>query len=219
MKKYFVVGYFLAASSIAAIAAAPAAAQDADRHSTPPFRVTPYAGYMVFGKYLEGPLGVGLTNESAPVYGAELGIHLTDNIALVGNVGYAKSSWQVSAPIVGGFSFGDASVLMYDAGLQLRAPLGGRFGGQLTPVVQLGVGAMRHSADNLPVTLKSTNLALNAGLGFDYQLSRNLGMRVMAKDYMSKLDFGQAVGLDGVEFLQGKRAHNVALSVGVSVGF
>lgn len=220
MREYFVRDYLVRAAALGTFLAAPLGAQGVQERGpeAPIFRATPYAGYMIFGKYLEGPLGVGLTNKSAPVYGAELGVQLTENVALVGNVGYARSSWQVSVPIVGGFSFGDASVLMYDAGVQLRAPLGGRYGG-VTPVAQLGVGAMRHSTDNLPVTLRSTNLAFNAGLGFDYQLSRNLGMRVMAKDYISKLDFGQAIGLEGVELLQGSRTHNVAVSLGVSVGF
>ena len=188
--------------------------------------VSPYAGYMVFGDHLKGPLGTSLSNKNSPVFGAQAGIGLTKNISLVGNVGYAKTNWTVGAPIVGSISVGDANVWIYDAGLEYRLPLSGMESAPLTPVFQLGAGAVRYSIgalpiDNLPVigslplSLSSTNFAANAGIGVDYRVSPALGVRLMAKDYVGKFDVGplSAVGVDS------KLSHNLAFSVGVNLGF
>ena len=40
------------------------------------FDVTPYAGYMVFGDYLSGPLGTSLHNAPAPIIGVQLGMKI-----------------------------------------------------------------------------------------------------------------------------------------------
>src|SRR5207302_5465383 len=34
--------------------------------------VSPYAGYMVFGNYLSGPLGTSVSNAPAPIYGSQV---------------------------------------------------------------------------------------------------------------------------------------------------
>lgn len=199
----------LAVASIAVVAAS-LSAQGTSR--SPVFRVTPYVGYMVFGDQLDGPLGTSLRNANSPLYGAQLGIDLGKHVSVIGNVGYATSDWSVKVPIVGGITIGDADVLLYDAGLQFALPLGIS---TVKPILQVGAGAMRYSSQIGPVKTESTNFAVNAGVGLDYQVSRSFGVRLLARDYVGKFDFKEATGLG----LEGKTAHNVALSVGVGFGF
>src|SRR5439155_26628356 len=58
-------------STVIALASSAAAQVSTPRTS---LHVTPYAGYMVFGDYLKGPLGTSLTNAPGPIYGAQLGL-------------------------------------------------------------------------------------------------------------------------------------------------
>src|ERR1044071_1033159 len=44
--------------------------------SGPVLHVSPYAGVMVFGDYIKGPLGTSVSNAPAPVYGAQVGLSL-----------------------------------------------------------------------------------------------------------------------------------------------
>ena len=201
-------------------------AQERPAPAKPSLFISPYAGYMVFGDHLDGPLGTSLSNRNSPVFGAQAGIGLTRNLSLIGNVGYAKTDWTVGVPILGDVSVADANVWIYDAGLEYRLPLSGMESAPLTPVFQLGAGAVRYSLGALPVgnlpvigslplSLSSTNFAANAGLGVDYQVTPSLGVRLMAKDYVGKFDVGplSALGMDG------KLSHNLAFSIGVNLGF
>jgi hypothetical protein len=212
MRIHFVRAVAVAASIAAAL---PLQAQYTAPATTSPIRVTPYAGYMIFGDYFDGPLGTSLTNKNAPFYGGQLELALTRNVSLVGNVGYSKSEWQVAAPIVGGLSLGDASIWLYDGSVQLKLPTLGA-ASSVTPLVQVGAGAIRYALDNSLVDASSTDFAFNAGLGLDYQVSRAFGVRLMAKDYIGKLGLELPDVLPGLER---KTAHNVALSVGVNIGF
>jgi hypothetical protein len=102
------------------------------------FQLTPYAGYMMFGKFLEGPVGTSLSTKNSPVYGAQLGVQVAPNVALYGNVGYASTNLQVGAPILGHVNVGDSKVWMYDGGLQLDIPVS-EFS-PVKPFVQAGAG-------------------------------------------------------------------------------
>jgi hypothetical protein len=202
----------LSMSALALVAPGAAYAQSARPTA---IEVTPYAGYMMFGKYLQGPLGTSITSANSPVYGGQLGIALGGNLSLIGNVAYSSSNLEVGVPFLGGLSVGDTKVLLYDAGLQYQLPLSGAAGG-LTPFVQAGAGAMRFDVKVANVVeTQATNVAFNFGGGIDYQISPALGIRVMAKDYVGKFDFKDATRLS----LDGSTAHNVALSVGVKLGF
>jgi hypothetical protein len=190
--------------------AAPVYAQDSAKAS---FGITPYAGYMRFGNIVNGPLGTGLRNAGAAVYGAELSLGLSRNVALVGNLGYARPNLEVGLPLVGGLSVGESSVLLYDAGLRLSVPL--ESGGlPITPFVQAGAGGIRQSVRVAPIETRSSNFAYNFGGGVDLALSPRLGLQVMAKDYVGKFDAREATAI-GVDT---RTTHNWALSAGVRLG-
>jgi opacity protein-like surface antigen len=177
-------------------------------------RVTPYVGYLASGSIADGPLGSRLVNQGAPVYGVQLGFNLSPNIALVGNIGYADSELQAGFTWLGGVNIADSRILMYDGGVQLRFPALSRPGTGIVPFVEGGVGAIRHEVSVGPLTTRSNNVAFTAGAGVDLQLSHALGVRVMAKDHMSRFDYGDAIGIAN----EGRRAHNWVLGVGINLG-
>jgi Outer membrane protein beta-barrel domain len=198
--------------------AAPVRAQQVVQQSSTPkvFSFTPYVGYMVWGDYLKGPIGTTLTNKNGAIYGAQVGIDLSPNVALLGNVAYSKSDLQVGAPFIGGVGVGSSNIWLYDADLQLSLPSSANHPLPFKPFVQVGAGAMHYNVEALSVlNTKVTNLAFNVGLGFDYQLSPGIGVRLMAKDYIGKFDFKQATSLD----VSGKTTNNVAVTAGIKIGF
>jgi opacity protein-like surface antigen len=178
-------------------------------------RLTPYAGYIQFGSFMDGPIGTRISNQGTAILGGELALDIAPNVAIVGNVGYADSNIEVGLPIIGGFDIADSKVLMYDGALQLRLPMSSTLGSGITPFVQGGLGAMRYEIRAAGLESKSTNLAANVGAGIDLQLSRNLGVKLMAKDYIGKFDMQEATGFN---FNQ-KTTHNFAFTAGISLGF
>lgn len=188
----------------------------AQRRTSPSVaRVTPYVGYMSFGSYIDGPFGTSVRTAGAPIYGAQLGVDLTENIAFVGNVGYSDSNLEVGVPIIGGFDLADTKVFLYDAGLQLRLPVSSALGLGAVPFVEGGAGAMRTEIGAGSLKATSTNVAVNYGAGVDLQLGRSLGVRAMAKDYVGKFDLKEATMVD----LSTRRTHNWAFTVGLNLGF
>ncbi len=200
--------------SFVSLAVAGIAVLNADAGAQGSARVTPYVGYLASGSIADGPLGSRLVNQGAPVYGVQLGLNLSPNIALVGNVGYADSELEAGFTWLGGVSIADSKVLMYDGGVQLRFPALSRPGTGIVPFVEGGIGAIRHEMSVGPLMTRSTNVAFTAGGGVDLQLSNALGVRVMAKDHMSRFDYGEAIGVAN----EGRRAHNWVLGVGINLG-
>ena len=187
----------------------------ADAQSRPAARLTPYVGFLASGSIASGLFGFNVGNAGAPVYGLQLGINVTPNVAVVGNVGYSDTELEAGLPIIGGIGIADSKILMYDGGLQLRFPALTRAGTGMVPFVEGGVGAIRHDISVGPVTTHSTNVAFTAGGGVDLQLTNALGVRLMAKDHMSRFDYGEAIGLAN----EGRRAHNWVLGVGLNLGW
>ena len=178
------------------------------------FDVTPYAGYMMFGKLFEGPVGTSISAGSGPLYGAQMNLTMAKNVGLYGNVAYSTSDLKVGVPILGGLDVGSSKALMYDGGVELKVPM--QAASVVTPFVQGGVGAIRYEVESGFLNTKATNVAYNFGGGVDVRLSPNFGMRLMAKDYLGKFDFKEATSFD----LSGsKLTNNVALSLGVNLGF
>ncbi|HEV7992715.1 MAG TPA: outer membrane beta-barrel protein [Gemmatimonadaceae bacterium] len=209
-----------AGALVTALSMSAAASVHAQSRATPlatgkAFDFTPYAGYMIFGDYIKGPLGTSLSNAPAPVYGAQLGMRLAPNLSLVGNLATTSSDIKAGIPIIGGFSVAHSNLLLYDAGLQLDIPVTTMGGTSLSPFVQAGAGAIRYDISESVISTKATNFAANVGLGADIALGNGVGVRVMAKDYIGKFDFKDATYLD----FSGQTAHSVALSAGLRLSF
>ena len=187
----------------------PLAAQSA---SGPSFGLTPYAGYIKFGSLISGPFGTSIRDASSAVYGAEAQLGLTKGIALVGNVAYSQPALEVGAPLIGGLSVGRSSVLLYDGALRLRVPV--TAGLPISPFIQGGAGAVRQSFDIGPATTHATNFAYNVGAGADLALAPRLGVQLMVKDYIGKLDARQATSIN----VDTKTTHNWAVSAGLRLG-
>lgn len=205
----------LVVPAIVAAAVYVAAPLQAQSQSVSSIEIAPYAGYMMFGDFLTGPLGTRLSSANGAVYGAQLSLGLTKNIALVGNLAHAQPNLQVGIPFLGGISVGQSSIWMYDGGVQLSLPLHENSAMPIVPFVQVGAGAMRYDVNVASLQTQATNFAYNVGAGADIAFGRNVGLRLMAKDYIGKLDMQQATSLD----LQSQTAHNWALSAGLKFGF
>jgi outer membrane protein with beta-barrel domain len=179
------------------------------------FEATPYVGYMVFGNYLSGPLGSSVSNAPAPLIGAELGMKITPNLAIVGNLATTSSDIRAGIPLLGGISVAHSRLVMYDAGLQLALPLTTAMGTQMTPFLQAGAGAMRYDITQSVVNTTATNFAANVGAGVDFAVGRGVGVRVVAKDYIGKFDAQQATYLD----IGTNTTNNFAFNAGVRFSF
>lgn len=179
------------------------------------FELTPYAGYMIGGTFLKGPLGTSISSAPGAMYGVQLGMKMSPNIALVGNVGYSSSEIEAGIPILGGVSLANSKMLLYDGGLQLDFPMTTASGFSLKPFVQAGAGAIRYDISRSVLETTSTSFAGNAGVGADLAIGQSLGIRLMAKDYIGKFDFKEATSLD----VQSETAHNWALTAGLRLSF
>jgi hypothetical protein len=188
----------LAVGSLIVTRPAPAAAQSrAPLGTGTMFEATAYAGYMLFGDYLSGPLGTSLTNAPAPAVGLQLGMRIAPNVSIIGNLATASSDVQAGIPYFGGVSVAKSILIMYDAGLQLDLPLSELSGTAFTPFVQASGGAMRYElSEGSLISRTATNLAANVGVGADIGMGRGVGLRVMAKDYIGKFDFQDATSFD-----------------------
>lgn len=177
--------------------------------------ITPYAGYMMFGDYLKGPLGTSLTNAPGLMYGTQLNLSIAPNLSLVGNVGYTSTDIQIGVPILGGISAGHSQTYLYDAGLEYD--FGSSKSGSIpfVPFIQAGVGGMHYSIDEDFLSTTATNWAGNVGVGADFAVARGVALRLMAKDYIGQFNFQDATGFG----LTGQTAHNFALTGGLRFDF
>lgn len=193
----------------------------ASAQSSPPiasgtaFELTPYAGYMIFGDFLKGPLGTSISNAPGALYGVQLGMKLAPNVSLIGNLAYSSSDVQAGVPFLGGYSIAQSNTLLYDGGLQLDLPMSTASGLGLKPFAQIGAGAMRYNISQSIVETNATNFTWNVGAGADISLGQSLGLRLMAKDYIGKFNFQDATQLD----VQGQTSQNWALSAGLRFNF
>jgi len=201
-----------------AVAAAPVAGQEATFSRKPAvFTLTPYVGYMNFGDYFESSNGVEFSNENGALYGAQAQLDLGRYISILGNFGYSSSKFTFENYFGANndLNLNDVGVWLYDGNLQLRLPVPEGAAGGISPFVQAGAGAIRWSSDNDDITSESsTNAAFNFGGGVDWQIGK-LGIRLMAKDYVTSLDWSDF----GEVQLEDRKAHNWAFTAGFKIGF
>lgn len=187
-----------------------------DRLSGKVLHISPYAGVMVFGDYLDGPLGTTLSNAPAALYGTQVSLSLAPELELVGNLGYTTSDMKVGMPILGGVSVGRSSMLVYDAGLEYRFGRSLYGATPISPFVQAGVGAIRYDIDVASViNTQATNFAGNVGAGADVAVAPGMSLRFMARDYIGKFNFQDAIGVG----ITGNTSHNWAFSAGLRLDF
>ena len=192
-----------------------AAGRPAEAATNTLFEVTPYAGYMIFGNYLSGPLGTSLTNAPAPLFGAQVGMKLAPNVSMIANLATASSDIRAGVPFLGGVSVGRSTVLLYDAGLQLDIPVTTAYGATFSPFLQAGVGALHYDITQSFISTTATNLAGNVGAGADIAIGRGVGVRLMVKDYIGTFDFKEATSFD----VNGGTTQSFALSAGLRLSF
>ncbi|MEJ7809123.1 MAG: outer membrane beta-barrel protein [Gemmatimonadaceae bacterium] len=214
----------LVSAALVAAFAAPVVAQNAPvttGHGS--FYVGPYAGYMVFGDLVESQDGnTKLSNENGGFFGAQAGYSFSPNVSLLGNLGYTKSKFTLENDATNTTSniSGDLGVFLYDASLQFRLPFANRMGDWIAPLAQVGAGAVKYTFDTDDLASRgTTNIAFNAGLGADFQLGRTVGLRVMAKDYITSLDWNKISSVEFRDRVKGNTAHNIALTAGLNFGF
>ena len=178
------------------------------------FAIAPYAGYLVSQNFFDGPLNTALSVQSSPVYGALISMPLAPTASLVGTIGYGNGDLEAGIPIIGGISIGESSTLVLDASVELRLE---KFGttNRFIPVFQLGGGAVRREVTILGVTADATDFQVSGGIGADFPLSSNLALRLMAKDYYGKADFGNVGPLEA----RTEDLHAVALTGGLRFAF
>ena len=214
MKKLFV-----SAALVAAVAAPLAAQRSVVTNEPSIFSVTPYVGYMAFGDHFETTNGAEFTNDNGAIYGLQLGIDMTPNLSLVGHFGYSKSNWEFEFTGPSESHAGDVGVWLYDGNLQFKIPFAAG-AGTFSPFAQAGVGAIKFSTEQDDFNSDgATNVAFNAGLGADFNVGA-LGLRFMAKDYISSFKWDEFENANDLNDLQDAgTSHNFAFTLGIKLGF
>lgn len=204
------------AAMIAALAAlVPAARADA-QHAGLAGDVTPYAGFLLTGNFIEGPMGVSLSSAGGAMYGFQASMPLGGGISLYGNIAQSKADLRVGVPFVGGWNVGRVETLLYDGGIRVTLPEAVGATKTVTPFFQAGIGAIRHDISAIDyIELKATNFAFNAGVGAYIALTDGFGLRTMISDYMGKFDAREATSFD----IDTKTRHNFGFAGGISIEF
>ncbi len=199
--------------------AAPLAAQRAPARATSDHATvadfTPYAGYMTFQHFADGPLGSSVRGAAAPVIGGQLAMAISQSLSLVGNVGYSHGDLEIGLPILGGLDVGTRQSWMYDAAIEARLPTSSASAMPIVPFVQLGGGAITTKLGSAGVTTSSTNPAAVAGAGLDLSLGSAFGLRAMVKDYIGRYKSEDVAGFS----VKSDVGHNLAATVGVRLSF
>ena len=183
------------------------------------FYVGPYAGYMFFGDLYKGTNNVDYKNEDGGFYGAQAGFSISPNVSILGNLGYSKTKFTLEN-VPGGTQnvSGDIGSWLYDADLQFRLPFEQK-DSWIAPFVQLGAGAIRYTQNYKDFNSKAqTNVAFNGGIGADFQWKNNVGIRLMAKDYVTSLKWSNDNTIT-TDVAKGQTAHNWAITAGLNIGF
>jgi opacity protein-like surface antigen len=183
--------------------------------------VGPYAGYMIFGELFDfGASEMSMDDDA--FYGAQVGWSFSPNFTLLGNIAYAKSPFTITDAGGTRAASGDLGVFFYDANLQFRLPFVSDATREtwIAPFGQIGAGAIKYSTDTDDFDGPgSTNVAFNLGLGADFQLTNAIGLRLMAKDYITSLAWDDIGSVNFDDEVDNNTAHNFALTVGLNFGF
>jgi hypothetical protein len=177
------------------------------------FAVSPYAGYLVSQTFLTGPLDSKLSVQSSPLYGVQASLPLAPGASLIGGVAYASGDLRAGLPIIGGISLGTSSTTLMDASVELRLE---NFKGRFIPIIEAGGGATHRTVTIAGMHASTTDFQVSGGIGADVPLTSNIAVRLLAKDYWGKADFGDVGGLFTAKT---DDLHAIALSGGLRIAF
>jgi hypothetical protein len=179
------------------------------------FEILPTVGHLSFGSYFTGPGGVRFNNQDGFGYGAQLGVVVWKNLSVVGSVLHSTSDWSFrSVPILGTVTVESASLWFFDLGPRLTVPLGAT--SPVSLVAQAGVGAIHYSVDNPLFAGSAANLAFSGGVGMLTRFGSRISLLALVKDYIASfrsVDDAEAFGV------RGRRAHTVAMLIGLGLGW
>ena len=162
----------------------------------PSFGITPYAGYMKFGNLVTGPLGTSVRNAGAAVYGAEADPRAHPRRSRSSATWrYSQPGLEIGAPIIGGLSVGQSSVLLYDAALRLRVPVGGRRCRSRRSCRAARARCGRSSRSGPPRPIRPTSPTTSAPAR-TWRSAPRLGLQLMVKDYIGKFDAQEATAIN-----------------------
>jgi opacity protein-like surface antigen len=188
------------------------------------FYVGPYAGYIRFGKLDDLSNGAKLSLENGFFYGGQAGYSFSPNVSVVANLGYTRSKFV--AKDVNGTSSNvnvssDLGTFLYDGDVQFRLPIiASPMRNTFSPFAQLGVGQIKYSYDDqigAGGSRNQTKFTYNVGLGADLQFAKLIGIRLMAKDYITSFDFNKYYDVNNTT--KARVANNIALTAGLNFGF
>ena len=221
--KSLIVGIALAAS--ATVASAQTAPVTTQGHGS--FYVGPYAGYMYFGNLQDYSNGSSLSLENGFFYGAQAGYSFSPNVALLANLGYSNSKFVSKSSTTAGNGTNvnesqNIGTYLYDGDIQFKLPfLANSMGTSIAPFVQAGLGQIKYTYNasrlNAGTNQSDTKFTYNAGAGVDFQVRPNIGLRLMAKDYITSFDFDKYY--DVSNSTKSRIANNIALTAGLNFGF
>lgn len=212
MRKFIVmVGY-------AALLTTPLAAQQGGLGSSGPFHIGTDAGYVWYGDLFDFGNDVEFSADDGFMIGLQAGYNFSPGYSLIGHFGYNRSNFELQEGATTVAATGDFNVYLYDANLQFRIPYIDF--GWVAPLAQIGVGAITYDFDDDVLdTGSSTDWTWNYGFGADFQITSEVGMWVMLKDYVTSLAWDDSDAFDFDDAVDDNVAHNWALSFGLGIGF
>jgi hypothetical protein len=207
--------FAMSATTLLTCLAVTAAATEAQRESAitisrGSFAVVPYGGYLVTQSFIDGPANTSLSFVSSPLYGVQASLPLAPSASLVAAIGYSSGDLEVGVPVLGGISIGTSNALLMDASVELRASTG-----RFNPFVQLGGGAIRREVSVMGFSGSTTDFQVSGGVGADVPIAGNFSLRLLAKDYYGKADFGSVGELEA----RTEDIHSLALTGGIRFTF
>ena len=210
----------LVGAALAGLMAAPVGAQEPVTSGHGSFYVGPYVGYMLWGEFWDFGTGE-QTMDDGVAFGAQAGWSFTPNISLLGNFLWSEAGWAFDPDGSGPDQQyqADLGIWLYDANLQFRLPFG-QSSGWIAPFAQVGAGAIKWTAETDDFNSESeTNFAFNVGVGGDFQFMERVGLRIMAKDYITSTAWKDVGEVDLDDNVDGNVAHNWLISLGLNFGF
>src|SRR5688572_20394795 len=142
------------------------------------FSVSPYGGYLVSQRFIDGPLDTSLGVVGSALYGVQASLPLAPGASLVGALGYSSGDLEVGVPILGGIGIGSSSTWMFDASVELRLDSWQAQGKRFVPLAQLGGGAFRREVTVAGVSARTTDFVVSGGVGADFPITNNVAVRV-----------------------------------------